>query len=221
MDQISQQIKLTNQIENKHDELNFQIEESKRKLEANQKKLEKSQKDIQDDLVDIRQFNDQTKKDLTDINKRSMENIAVFTAIIAIIVSVVVTSSSWLNNASSKQAIVAFVVVLSIVILLSLVSIMHPVDKGRKIFSYCVFIFVFGVLMHFGIKKIPELIENPIVCHEIIEISEYDVFSENNDKYYKFKINDVIYIIEYDGHYEKNEVLYFCTIHNSLEYPNQ
>ena len=167
--------------------------------------------------------------------------MGVFSAIITIVMSLVLTSSSWLNNADGASALLAFIVptfivLLSISFLMLIIYAYNTSDvflinqqdeQQRKKRTYYIIFFsvliaiivllgVFlwnTVLRHTG--KESELIHSRYVLSPgeyIIENS-----SDNEESCFIFQIEGKEYVFAYDEAYEHDGNLFFCSEHSKLE----
>lgn len=171
--------------------------------------------------------------------------MGVFSAIITIIMSIVVTSSSWLNNADGASAVLAFiipnfVVISAIVVLLGMVfrkrqpeivvisrnSWDQPnvADKALKKASVLhwvtisVFFLIALVIGAFSLYEIRTTTEPHM--RYILSQGMYEVqASENVPKVVmiEFQIDGKIYEIPYKEEYFHDGKLYFCEEHRQLE----
>ncbi len=165
--------------------------------------------------------------------------MGVFTSVIAIILSVIITTSSWLNNASSSSAIIAFtipnlvtlVAVISVVLLIYLYqkSMYPPVvregDKPQKaptIISVILLLVILLITIFMGTLAYRTVRSDPHVRHVISE-SEYVVNEEQDSntlemhKYIEFVFEGESYKYIYDESYFHDLNLYFCPLHKELE----
>lgn len=166
--------------------------------------------------------------------------MGVFSVIITIIMSVVITSSSWLNNSNGASAVVAFivpnlVVVSSMSVLLGIVfcnkhyiTIIHDTynstEKKAKRFLICTVCFIFAtfiVIVSLSLYEVKSsgkqhlryiLSQGMYKCIEVLN-------DETNEKerVIEFEVNKTNYILPYDESYFHDGKLYFCAEHNKLE----
>lgn len=165
--------------------------------------------------------------------------MGIFTAVIAIILSVVVTSSTWLNNASGASAILAFVIpnmvtliaVISIILLVSMYQktfypqVSPKGEKAKKaptiitviLLAIILFIAIFMCALAYRTTR-----AEPHLRHVISE-SEYVVKEKqdsNTDEVYKcieFVFDGQSYEFAYDEIYFHDSNLYYCPVHKTLE----
>ena len=165
--------------------------------------------------------------------------MGVFSAVITIIMSVVITSSSWLNNASGAAAIAAFIIpnlvaLLAVIVLLSLIFIYHSAvnvstigtPKSKKAILFFCGLFGVIILLSCLISWVAvSYKEKNEVAHMqyVLSPAEYRIEknlenNSNNDiSYYEFTIEGINYKFPYDPEFIHNEYLYFCLQHMTLE----
>lgn len=165
--------------------------------------------------------------------------MGIFTAVIAIILSVVVTSSTWLNNASGASAIIAFVIpnmvtliaVISIILLVSMYQkIFYPPvlpegEKAKKaptIITVILLVIILSITVFTCVLAYRTTRAEPHLRHVISE-SEYVVkekLDSNTDevcKYIEFVFEGQSYEFAYDETYFHDSNLYYCPVHDTLE----
>lgn len=167
--------------------------------------------------------------------------MGVFSAVITIILSIVVTSSSWLNNATCSSAIVAFVVpnlvalfaVISIVLLIYMYHqafyppIVKQNDNAKKaptiISSVLLFsILIITILVSWLAYKYSEVDSQPHFRY-VIKDSNYNVVEVKNKetddvhKCFQFTLNGINYQFPFDKNILHDSELYYCSEHNALE----
>ena len=201
--------------------------------------------------------NDGLKTQTETINKKSKETIeeiqgaegkivshvlslmGIFTAVIAIILSVVATSSTWLNNASGASAILAFVIpnmvtlvaVISIVLLVFMYQktfyppVLPEGEKAKKaptiiaviLLAIILFIAIYmGILAYRTTRAEPHL-RHVISEHEYVVNEKQDSSTEEVCKYIEFVFEGKSYEFAYDESYFHDSNLYFCKEHGRLE----
>ncbi len=165
--------------------------------------------------------------------------MGIFTAVIAIILSVVATSSTWLNNASGASAILAFVVpnMVTLVAVISIVLLVFMYQKtfyppalpeGEKekkaptIISAILLVIILFITIFMGVLAYRATRAEPHLRHVISE-SEY-VVKEKQDsntdevyKYIEFIFEGQSYEFAYDETYFHDSNLYYCPVHDTLE----
>ena len=165
--------------------------------------------------------------------------MGIFTAVIAIILSVVVTSSTWLNNASSASAIIAFVIpnmvtliaVISIILLVSMYQktfyppVLPEGEQAKKvptIITVILLVIILSITVFTCVLAYRTTRAEPHLRHVISE-SEY-VVEEKQDsntnevyKYIEFVFEGKSYKFAYDESYFHDSNLYYCPVHNTLE----
>ena len=105
--------------------------------------VEEKQREIQ---IEVNHISEKIEKSEHKSLSHVMTLMGIFSAIITIVMSVVITSTSWLNNADEASAIVAFVipnlvVLLSVIVLISLVYFYNSFYFNHIIFTIknCIF----------------------------------------------------------------------------------
>ena len=130
IDHISSSLEINGLLNEQTEYITNTINKAKKELSDQKKAIEKEAKLVQK----------QIDKSEHTILSHVLSIMGVFSAIITIILSVIITSSSWLNNANGASAIIAFVVpnlvtLLAVFVLLSLVFFyLHrdTSDSGEK-----------------------------------------------------------------------------------------
>lgn len=161
--------------------------------------------------------------------------MGVFSAIITIIMSLVLTSSSWLNNADGASALLAFIVPTFIVILAIgfLMMIIYSYNTARlfsddqqkpkkyyiAFFSILVIIVVVtSLLLWHAISRYTGKESEFIHMRYILSPGEYIIDgSVDEDCRYVFRIDGKEYVFKYNEMHEHDGSLYYCIEHNKLE----
>ena len=162
--------------------------------------------------------------------------LGVFSAIITVILSISISSSTWLNNAGAGDAIVAFVVpslvaVLSVVVLLSLVFGYHREQRedGDKKVPAVRFWLRYGSMFFVVLTTCVAIIVitfsyvQPTHTRYIISPTEFDVCVECDSEtkeecsYYKFAVENKVCVFLCDEEYLHDGNLYYCSVHEALE----
>ena len=115
-----------------------QVEQQKEEL-FEQLKTQRTDIDLkaQEEKAEIEKVSQQVDKKISDTEHNILSHVltlmGVFSAVTTIIMSVVITSSSWLNNADAASAVVAFaipnlVVLISVIVLMSLIYLYNNMD---------------------------------------------------------------------------------------------
>lgn len=165
--------------------------------------------------------------------------MGIFSAVITIVMSVTITSSSWLNNANGASAILAFVVpnavtILTVVILLFLVFLYHNATTGidthpiksktaKELFCsmLAMVILLTGALIWIAIsytQKCKPDHTHYIICSDDYSISSQKVHgSENGKRYLQFDFEGKNYCFEYDEDFIHDGNLYYCQVHDTIE----
>lgn len=179
----------------------------------------------------IDSFKDNESKTVTHV----LTLMGVFSAVITVILSVVVTSSSWLNNANGSSAILAFVVpnlvtLIAVATVVLLILIYNAVffsqaskNKRRFIASilFATLLISVIVLGMFGMTKLAYKYaetDNRPHLREVINADQYKIIGGiSTDKFFEFEYDGKNYQFAYDEQYLHDSKLYFCPTHNTLE----
>lgn len=171
--------------------------------------------------------------------------MGIFSAIITIILSVIITSSSWINNADKADAVVAFVVpnavaLMAVTLLLSLIFAHNHRNRietktiKQNIWSILKSILFYMVIIVIVLATIISsiclsLTKDSSRSHILYILSpgEYIVKEETitpsgagdeeKKTFFKFSVEDKPYLVEYDESLLHDGNLYFCAEHEVLE----
>lgn len=223
-----------------------EVETFDEKIKSLNEKLSNIQSDYDKKKADI-------EKSVADFEKRINDSehtilahvlalIGIFSAIMTIIMSVVMTSSSWLNNADSPSAIIAFIIpnlvaLIAVFVLLSLIFfyLHHETsEKNEKCakhkrslaFTICIVALVLCVILGCWICLSER--DKAVTPHAkyILSPGEYSIKedetnpADNTDEptlYFEFDFEDKHYSIEYNQNLLHDGNLYFCAEHEVLE----
>ncbi len=234
-----------------YDEKKEELEIKINKLESTTKYSLQKQESIQKELhnavkgkiAQIDKVSSETLDELQATEGKVVSHVltlmGVFTSVIAIILSVIITTSSWLNNASSSSAIIAFtipnlvtlVAVISVVLLIYIYqkSMYPPVlregDKPQKtptIISVILLVVIFLITVFMATLAYRTVCAEPHVRY-VISKYEYVVNEERDSntleihKYIEFVCEGKSYKYAYDESYFHDSNLYFCPLHDKLE----
>lgn len=166
---------------------------------------------------------------------RTISVIGVFSAIITIIMSLVMTSSSWLNNADGASAMIAFLVpslvaVFSICTLMLIIYAFNSLPvfavgrQGEKVAHGIFLILLIVIIIGAGYllsNTLKPTEVNTEKKHYRIEIPESGYAIDNNQgedpTIRVFFADGQEQSFVYDDSYLHDDVLYFCTEHDKLE----
>lgn len=197
-------------------------------------KITKEETDISTSLKETkRKLDSAVDKAVTEAVQKNTTHtltlMGVFTAVIAMVVSVAVTSSSWLSNANGASAIIAFVIpnlviIIGIVLMLSFITFIYREGKKRQIFSAI----VFGILITFAIlfssinipKMITDVREGTVIHNRhILSENEFEIVKSTEEEpiSFVFTFEFIEYTFEYDERLLHDGNLYFCEEHKTLE----
>lgn len=211
------------------------IDDAKKQLSYQKTEIEKKAKLVQEQIDNSEHT----------ILSHVLTLMGIFSAIITIILSVIITSSSWINNSDKADAVVAFVVpnavaLMAVTLLLSLIfahnhrnrieaktTKQNIWDILKSILFYMIIIVI--VLATIISSICLSLAEESSQSHILYILSpgEYIVKEEiitpsgageeEKKTFFKFSIGDKPYLVEYDESYLHDGNLYFCEKHCTLE----
>ena len=162
--------------------------------------------------------------------------MGVFSAVITIFMSLVITSTAWLNNADGASAVLAFVVpsavaVVAVASLLLIIFVYHNATTGSdnhpiKVSPAYIVLIVFfailaGSLVHISTSYSQKC--TPDHIHTILTESDYRIGVEPKpdgsivNVYLQFTLDGKNYWFDYNEEYIHNGNLYFCQEHKRLE----
>lgn len=209
--------------------------------------VDESHKSFSNDVAEVRDMLSLAESDASDIrlelskalseaNKDTISVMGIFTSIIVIIMSLVITSSSWLNNASGASAIVAFIVpsCVSILVVCALTYFLNLLtrEKSEKIIPWivigvitfligCTAIWIFSgkeALPHnrlvFEVDKYASIDPNDATGERIINIHFTETVMMSDGEH------DVEVVIDNQKESDcliHNGLIYYCTTHNRFE----
>lgn len=224
-----------------------QIETIDKQIETIDKQVKGTESDYNAKKEELEKQVNSVKMDVKDFQKRVDDSehtmlthvltlMGVFTAVITIIMSVVITSSSWLNNADGASTFFALAVpnlvaIFSVMVLVGLVFIYQksflPNQDNAKGATW-----LFGVLIG-SVLILTCLLGWAAVSytqpckaaqvHYVISPSEYTITENTNyetgekEAYCVFIFEGVSYEFPYDEKYIHNGNLYFCKDHKTIE----
>ena len=189
------------------DELTAKLNETTKdhtgKLEAATKKLDDSEHNILTHVLTV---------------------MGVFSAIIVTMMSIVITTTSWLNTSNSSDAITAFtvpsaVIIVTVILLLVVVYGLYGDRKGRGFFYTYISIVAIGLAIlvcqyKYSSDKIGEITHS----RYIIESSQYEIVLNDNTQCYEFEVNGVKYVCPFDATLvHEDDSLHFCILHQAIE----
>lgn len=202
---------------------------------------QKTLKDISSQSEELKSIHDKLKEKLEttehDIITHVLTLLGVFSAIIITIMSVVITTNSWLNNAGKEGFMLALlvpnlIVIFSIVVLVSMVYAYHGMnyldDKKRRgpVIFFLAFISIIivalGVMLGITIQKQNKVCEVAHIRY-VISQSEYVITTEtvpgieDTKLYYKFNFDGQNLVFDYNKNLVHDGNLYFCPEHGTLE----
>ena len=220
--------------------LQKQMSEIDQKVQNTSKDYNKKKNELDNRMKTVNENLDSFKKQIETTEHKTLTHVltlmGIFTAVIVIIMSLVISSSSWLNSAHDASAIIAFVIpnsvaILSVIILLSLVfiyqrsilNISHN-SKGSIVFFSTMFIAV--LLLCCIIASIAINYTEPqkaMQTRYVISSEEYNIVEEVDDKtgqknsFCEFTFEGVDYKFIYNDKYLHDGNLYFCVEQKTLE----
>ncbi len=223
------------------------IEDFQRRMIKSDAQVKRTEKDYKKQKLSLEKKIQSVETNIEDFQKHLDDSehtvlthvltlMGVFTAVITIIMSVVITSGSWLNSANSASAIVAFTVpnlvaILAVVVLLSLTFIYqrsfsnnHYQSKGSIWLFVGLFVLILIISCVMGWVTVSQTRSSKAVeVQYIIPPEKYSVV-ENVDEetgekgaVYEFSVEGKIYKFKYDEKYLHDGNLYFCLEQETLE----
>ena len=190
----------------------------------------------------IRQEFDKQKEKASELEHTTLTHVlslmGIFSAVITIIMSVVLTSTSWLNNAEGPSAVLAFLIpnlvsLFAVVVLLSFIYLYtHRNTKNnsdnsdkpkRVIVAYVAISAVLLIAVLLTAITLAYILKNNkphsqyVIFSSEYEVIEKDITNGENTRYFVFELDEIRYEFEYDESYLHGDNLYFCKEHNSLE----
>ena len=221
------------------------LSESKSALISSQDSLNRSQRELNtsaDALTESTEALEEATKKLKNMEHDMLTHVltlmGVFSAVITMVMSVIMTSTAWLNNADGASAILAFIIpsavaVLSVIVLLLLVflyqnsttgSVDHPIKSRFTIISLVALLIICLILtgcLIYVARTYTQKCE-PDHTHTILTQNDSTVGTETlpdgSTKYYfEFTLDGSNYKLDYDAVYIHNGNLYFCQEHKVLE----
>lgn len=169
--------------------------------------------------------------------------MGIFSAIITIILSVIITSSSWINNADRADAVIAFVVpnsvaLLAVALLMSLIFLHIPVSSKRNnnnsmwrstackgiIIAIILVVLISGVCLFLAKETTYHHVihilspgEYRVVPEAVAVTNASEIDKEQVEYYFEFELDQTLYRFKYDKNFMHDNKLYFCEVHNALE----
>lgn len=214
-------------------DLHIELEENKLEID---KSLTDAQSKVNNQLISAKnELQDSEHNVLTHV----LTLMGVFSAVITIVMSVVITSSSWLNNADGASAVLAFVIpnavaILAVIVLMFLVflytnastgSDTHPIKSKVAINLFITLLVIVVVLTGSLIWTAVSYTQKcePNHTHYIICSDEYTIVSRkipnsnSEELYLQFTFEGKNYRFDFDERYIHNGNLYYCQEHNTIE----
>lgn len=164
--------------------------------------------------------------------------MGIFSAVITIIMSLVISATSWLNNASGASAVFAFIIpsavaVFAVAVLLFLVFLYHNATTGsdthpiKSKFAVTLFVILLviifllsGVFVWAATRYLQKC--EPEHIHYIITPAEYSTKPQETESgeevfYFHFTLDNEDHVFPFNEAYIHNGNLYFCKEHGTLE----
>lgn len=178
-----------------------------------------------------------TKDEISKVEHTTLSHVlsimGIFTAVIVVIMSLILTATSWLNNADGASVIIAFVVpnliaLIAVLVLLSVINLFFEKQKERSKMQLfkpyipvaLVTVLLLSVVIIFGVCKKESQIPHQqyVISTSDYNIIEIDESEEERSEYFEIFFDGQRYTFKYDERYvhEKGR-LYFCKEHNTLE----
>lgn len=212
------------QVKKQKEEIDLKVEEEKSKIEDLSRQIEK--------------ISDTEHNILSHV----LTLMGIFSAVTTIIMSVVITSSSWLNSANEASAMLAFavpnlVVLVSIVVLMLVLSLYNAIERIHRkeqvnVASTIVVGVVLVIIIALSVILVRTIFRRTSLngkshMRYAITPSEYnivvgetgDTSCDNGDfrRYFEFNFDGVNHIFIYDEKCIHDGNLYYCSEHNQLE----
>lgn len=197
-------------------------------------RLKESVEQFNQDLSSSTKSVEKIKNDLAEANKDMIAVMGIFTSIIVVIMSLVITSSSWLNNAAGASAIIAFVIPSCVAVLAvcALTALLNLLIKEKKLMPWLLvafFTLAIGcvTMWQFGNKEV--LSHNRLVF-EVDKYASADPSNVTGERIINIHFTEKI--ITSDGEHEvevvidnqketdcliHNDLIYYCITHNRFE----
>ncbi len=246
---------LNEKVDKKYKDIEAELIKSEDKISQ---ELEDKQKKILEDLNDknckfeksiekkVEKVIDEEKKELSQVEHTTLTHVltlmGIFSAVITIIMSVVLTSTSWLNNADEASAILAFVVpnlvaLIAVVALISFIylynfrtseqldetgTVVKKARLKRKIAHSSLIVILILTILSCTVIFVQTARNNKPHKHYVISSSQYSVIEEKISEtesisYYVFTLDGLEYKFEYDESCKHDGNLYYCKDHDELE----
>ena len=200
-------------------------DETAKSLEQTNERIMHNMNELANDVSsNIKEAKDKFDESEHNILTHVLTLLGVFSAIIITIMSVVITSSSWLNSADGNRALIAFIVptlvtILAVIALVSLVYGLYGNDNSKEFFKkyilYVVIILCVLIICFVNIQSKSGDVRH--TCY-IIQETEYDITNNGNSICYVFTIDGKQYHVPYDKTFlHNNNELHFCIQHNAIE----
>lgn len=204
--------------------------------EASNTKLSNRVKKISEEITSFQQDVAEMKKSLSEANKDMVAVMGIFTSIIVVIMSLVITSSSWLNNASGASAVIAFIIPSCVAILAvcAITMFLNIIIKDKKQ-NYIPWGIVFGATLIIGIVTLLAFGKMEVLPHNrlVFEVDKYATVDPDDTTGEKvINIHFTEKITTLDGEHEieviidnqkesdcviHNNLIYYCITHNRFE----
>lgn len=214
-------------------EVDDQVQQTVLDYSAKKEELEKKVESVE---TEVRNFQKRVDNSEHTILAHVLTLMGVFTAVITIIMSIVITSGSWLNSADISSAIVAFTVpnlvtILAVIVLLTLIfvyqkSFSNDQNKSKGAIGIFVGLFVLIVILCGVMGWVAISCTQPSKATQVLHVispSEYIVTEEIDcesgeiETYYEFVFEGIKYKFPYNEKYTHDGNLYFCEEHETLE----
>lgn len=215
------------------------IQFTEREVERLSKSVEKFKNDVSISMESVSKIRDdisQFDEEISDANKDMIAVMGVFTSIIVVIMSVVITSSSWLNNASGASAIIAFIIPSCVAVLAAcaIIVFLNIIIQDKK-HNYTPLCVVFGITLLIGIVTLWVFGNKEVLPHNrlVFEVDNYATVAPDSVTGERIiNIHFTEKIITSDGAHNvevvidnqkesdcliHNDLIYYCITHNRFE----
>lgn len=244
---INESTKHLDELKRKQQALVEDYDTKKKNLECHIEEIEKNEEKIKIVLEEqkeaIRTTSEETLEEIQGAEGKIVSHVltlmGVFSAVITIILSIVVTSSSWLNSANNSSAIVAFVIpnmvaLFAVISVVLLVYMYHkafyppsikPGQSESKVPTVVSAILLGAILFITIVVSVLAYrytdVDNGLHLRYVIHDTDYKVVEESEGnplgKCFEFTIDDKIHQFAYDENKLHQTDIHYCVEHNALE----
>lgn len=162
------------------------------------------------------------EEDLKHTTDSTLTIMGIFATIITVILSVVVTSSAWLNNANGASAVVAFVVpslvAVSATIVLLGIILADRSKRSKAVRRAGIAVVIVAIFLLVSWRYTTHRDANLQHSRYILSPGMYQIDGDGENRAFTFKIETDNYTVPYkESYFHKGKTLQFCMQHKSLE----